>query len=170
MFVLPSAIFMIFKNKSERDRPVPSTLALAPAVLIVVISDFSALLIQINQGGIELVGMSSWEKKVFAFNADQFPAYYFPEKEWGETRKWDEGNIRLVNGVGVFSSGAVWLVCPSAIKELRQKTLENNGLIWKSDEKSKKDLNDLSQFCLIAKSDRVRTGAALKKLFESLPG
>ncbi|MGP4132011.1 hypothetical protein OJE16_20665 [Pantoea tagorei] len=54
---------MIFKNKSERDRPVPSTLALAPAVLIVVFSVFSALLIQINQRGIELVVMSSWEKR-----------------------------------------------------------------------------------------------------------
>jgi len=163
------ALFMIFKNKRDHDGVIPPTLTLAPAILVVIFGVFSALPIQINQRSIELVGMSSWETKVFAFNADKFPEYYFPRKEWGETRKWDEGNIRLVNGVEVFSSGEVLLVCPSTLKQLRQKALENNGLLWKSDKDSKLELNKLSQFCLIAKSDQVRTGAALKKFFESLP-
>lgn len=163
------ALSMIFKNKSDRDRDIPRSLALAPAVLIVIFGVFSALLIQINQRGIELVGMSSWKSQVFAFNADQFPAYYFPENKWGETRRWNEGNIRLVNGVEVFSSGELMLVCPSTLIELRQKALESNSLIWKSDENSRQDFNELSQFCLIAKSAQVRTGAALKVLFESLP-
>lgn len=131
------ALIGVFKIKPSQVQPVNPTLALAPAVLIVVFGVFSALLIQINQRGIELVGMSSWQTKVFAFNAEQFPAYYFPEDRWGESRKWDEGNIRLVKGIEVFSNGDVLLVCPSSLKALRQKALEHNGLLWKTDQESK---------------------------------
>lgn len=169
VFLFMPALVGIFKSKPAQVQAIHPTLALAPAVLIVIFGVFSALLIQINQRGIELVGMSSWQTKVFAFNADQFPAYYFPEDKWGESRKWDEGNIRLVKGIEVFSNGDVLLVCPSTLKELRQKALEHNGLLWKTDEASKLAVNELSQFCLIAKSDQVRTGVALKVLLESLP-
>lgn len=169
IFLFMPAFIGVFKIKPSQVQPVNPTLALAPAVLIVVFGIFSALLIQINQRGIELVGMSSWQTKVFAFNADQFPAYYFPEDRWGESRKWDEGNIRLVKGIEVFSNGDVLLVCPSSLKALRQKALEQNGLLWKTDEESKLAVNKLSQFCLIAKSDQVRTGEALRVLLESLP-
>lgn len=169
IFLFMPALIGVFKTKPSQVQPVNPTLALAPAVLIVVFGIFSALLIQINQRGIELVGMSSWQTKVFAFNAEQFPAYYFPEDRWGESRKWDEGNIRLVKGIEVFSNGDVLLVCPSSLKALRQKALEQNGLLWKTDEESKLAVNKLSQFCLIAKSDQVRTGEALRVLLESLP-
>ena len=169
IFLFMPALIGVFKKKPAQGQDIHPTLALAPAVLIVIFGVFSALLIQINQRGIELVGMSSWQTKVFAFNAAQFPAYYFPEDKWGEARKWDEGNIRLVKGIEVFSNGDVLLVCPSSLKEVRQRALEHNGLLWKTDEKSKLAVNELSQFCLIAKSDQVRTGEALKVLLESLP-
>lgn len=162
-------LLMMFKNKTGREPAVHPSLALAPAVLLIVFGIFSALLIQINQRGIELVGMSSWKTKVFAFNAERFPAYYFPEDKWGETRLWSDGNVRLVEGIDVFSSGEILLVCPASLKELRQKALENNGLIWKTDEDSKRKVNELSPFCLITKSDQVRSDAALKTLFDSLP-
>lgn len=162
-------LLVIFKNKIAPFQAVHPVLALAPAVLILVFVTFSALLIQINQRGIELVGMSSWQTKVFAFDAEQFPAYYFPKDEWGESRKWDEGNIRLVKGVEAFFTGELLLVCPSSLKELREKALQNNGLFWRSDEKSRQAVNALSQFCLIAKRDQVRTGEPLKILLESLP-
>jgi len=168
IFLFMPALVGIFKSKPAQVQTVYPTLAFAPAVLIIIFGVFSALLIQINQRGIELVGMSSWQTKVYAFNADQFPAYYFPEEQWGKSRKWDEGNIRLVKGIEVFSSGDVLLVCPSSLKELRQKALEHNGLLWKTDEESKLAVNELSQFCLIAKSDQVRTGEALRVLLESL--
>ena len=167
-FLFMPALVGVFKSKPAQVQAVHPTLALAPAVLIFIFVVFSSLLVQINQRGIELVGMSSWQTKVFAFNADQFPAYYFPEEQWGESRKWNEGNIRLVKGIEVFSNGDVLLVCPSFLKELRQKALEHNGLLWKTDTKSKLAVNEISQFCLIAKSDQVRTGEALKVLFESL--
>lgn len=162
------ALLVLFKNKNDRVQAIYPTLALAPAVLIFIFGIFSALLVQINQRAIELVGMSSWQTKVFSFDADQYPAYYFPENEWGEAWEWKEGNIRLVKGIEVFSNGEVLLICPSSLKESRQKALENNGLLWKSDEDSKKAVNALSQFCLIIKSDQVRTGAALEVLLETI--
>lgn len=168
LFLFMPALVGVFKRKPAQVQAVHPTLALAPAVLIFIFVVFSSLLVQINQRGIELVGMSSWQTKVFAFNADQFPAYYFPEGQWGESRKWNEGNIRLVKGIEVFSNGDILLVCPSSLKALRQKALEQNGLLWKTDEESKLAVNKLSQFCLIAKSDQVRTGEALRVLLESL--
>ncbi|WP_277973082.1 hypothetical protein [Pantoea agglomerans] len=160
------ALMMLFKNKAGRAPSINPSFVLAPFILIVIFGVFPALLIQINHRGIELVGMASWKPKVFSFNADDFPAYYFPEKEWGITRQ--VGKFRLVKGLQIFSNGNVWLICPSGLQKLRTKALQKNALIWKVDEGSKYSLRELSQYCLIARDNQVRTEAALKVLYESM--
>ncbi|PZL88595.1 hypothetical protein CKF42_04625 [Pantoea sp. ARC270] len=160
------ALMALFKSKFRRVQPIHPSLLLSPIILAIIFGVFPALLIQINQRGIELVGMASWKAKVFSFKADDFPAYYFPEKVWGVTRV--IGQYRLVKGVQAFSNGEVWLVCPSDLQDLRTKALQKNALIWKVDEDSKSKLRELSQYCLIARNNQIRTEAALIVLYSSM--
>lgn len=160
------ALIILFRNKNGKVQTVHPALMLAPFIVLVVFGVFPGLLIQINQRGIELVGMASWEEKVFSFNVDDFPAYYFPKDKWGVTR--EVGKSRLVKGLQVFSNSEVWLVCPSSLYELRTKAIQNNALIWREDKDSQNNLKDLSQYCLIARNNQVRTDAALKNLYESM--
>lgn len=160
------ALMILFKNKAGRVQSVHPALVLAPFILVVIFGVFPALIIQVNQRGIELVGMASWKEKFFSFNVEDFPAYYFPEKEWGPTK--EVGKFRLVKGLQVFSNNEVWLICPSGLEQLRTKALQGNALIWRVDEDSKHKLRDLSQYCLIARNNQVRTDAALAALYGSM--
>lgn len=140
-------------------------MAFFPALVIAVFSLFSVQLIQINQRSIEIVGMASWQEKVFAFKNESFPDYYFPQHIWGAGKV--IGTVRLIEGIEVFSNGEAHLVCPKRLKALRERALKNNAFTWQTDEKAKIELTALSQYCLLAKSDQVRTGAALTTLFRS---
>jgi len=154
-------------NKTKARYGLKPVLAFSPALVIAVFSIFSVQLIQINQRSIEIVGMASWHNQVFAFKTENFPAYYFPQNIWGVSKVM--GAERMIEGIKAFSNGETYLICPKQLSALRDIALKNNAFTWQTDEKAKAKLADMSQYCLLAKSDQVRPGAALTTLFASSP-
>jgi hypothetical protein len=158
------ALFSLLTNKVKSQHGFKAVIAFSPALVIAVFSLFSVQLIQINQRSIEIVGMALWQEKVFAFKNENFPDYYFPQHIWGAGKF--IGTERLIEGIEVFSNGEVLLVCPKPLKALRERALKNNAFTWQTDEKAKIELTAMSQYCLLAKSEQVRSNAALTALYK----
>lgn len=159
------ALFSLLTNRIKAQHGFKAVMAFFPALVIAVFSLFSVQLIQINQRSIEIVGMALWQEKVFAFKHESFPDYYFPNQIWGGSKV--IGTERLTEGIEAFSNGEVHLVCPKRLRALRETALKNNAFTWQTDKNAKAALTVMSQYCLLAKSDQVRTGAALTTLFRS---
>jgi hypothetical protein len=166
LLFLPVLLSLV-TNQTKARYGIKPVLAFSPALVIAIFSIFSVQLIQINQRSIEIVGMASWHSQVFAFKKENFPAYYFPQNIWGVSKVM--GAERMVEGIKAFSNGETYLICPKQLNALRDIALKNNAFTWQTDEKAKEKLADLSQYCLLAKSDQVRSGAALSTLFASSP-
>jgi len=168
IFLFLPVLLALTMNKDKTRYGIKPVMAFSPAIVIAVFSLFSVQLIQINQRSIEIVGMASWHERLFAFKADSFPDYYFPKKIWGASKITSRGE-RLIAGIEAFSNGETHLICPRVLKALRETALKNNAFTWQTDEKAKAELTAMSQYCLLAKSDQLRSSAALVPLFNVKP-
>ncbi|QXG54223.1 hypothetical protein KTJ90_16725 [Pantoea jilinensis] len=166
LLFMPSLLSLL-TNKVKAQHGFKAVMAFFPALVIAIFWLFSVQLIQINQRAIEIVGMASWHDQVFAFKTESFPAYYFPQNIWGVNNM--RGTERMIVGIKAFSNGETYLICPKQLGALREIALKNNAFTWQVDEKAKAELVEMSQYCLLAKSDQVRSGAAISALFRSLP-
>ena len=166
LLFMPSLLSLL-TNRVKAQHGFKAVMAFFPALVIAVFSLFSVQLIQINQRSIEIVGMASWHAQVFAFKTESFPAYYFPQDIWGVSKVM--GTERLIVGIKAFSNGETYLICPKQLGALREIALKNNAFTWQADEKAKAELADMSQYCLLVKSDQIRSGAAISTLFTSSP-
>lgn len=164
LLFMPVLLSLVMYKKKVHHGIKP-VMALSPAIVIAIFAIFSVQLIQINQRSIEIVGMASWHERAFAFKSEFFPAHYFPQDIWGASKV--SGSDRIIEGVELFSNGETYLICPKNIKMLRESVLKKNAFAWQVDEMAKKNLTDMSQYCLLAKSEQVRTGAVFSSLFET---
>lgn len=164
LLFMPVLLSLVMYKKKVHHGIKP-VMALSPAIVIAIFAIFSVQLIQINQRSIEIVGMASWHERAFAFKSEVFPAHYFPQDIWGVSKV--SGSDRIIEGVELFSNGETHLICPKKIKMLRELALKKNAFAWQVDEMAKKNLTDMNQYCLLAKSEQVRTGAVFSSLFET---